>query len=652
MCQRFTTSKLKAFEDLTSIGTYGFRGEALASISHIAHLQVKTRRKESSCGWLAHFSDGRLISAKPGQSEDPKPVAARVGTTITVEDLFYNIPTRRRAFRSASEEYAKILEQVGKYAVHCSGVAFSCKKQGDNNYSISVSANAGTIDRIRQIHGNGVAGELVKVEASSERWGFKAEAYVSNANYHVKKTALLLFINHRSVDSSVIKKAVEQVYATVLPKGGRPFVYLSLEIDPQRVDVNVHPTKREVNFLNEDEIVDIICGEIAAALQKVDTSRTFLTQTLLPATSASIATPATGPSKTRQDADPISTRRIPAQRSTQKTYENNLVRTDSTVRKITSMLPPTHHPHNSSSDLPELPEAPTEDLVYEHVDREPTICRLTSIIELRAEVREEMHNDLTNVFASHTFIGAVDCQRRIAAIQSGVKLYLIDYAAVCKAYFYQLGLTDFGNFGAIRFDPPLSLQELLEVAVEHEKNLPTNQRADEADFDWGEVVPTIIDQLVSRRAMLTEYFGLEISEHGELLSIPLLVKGYMPPLAKLPLFLLYLGPRVVWNEEKACFHSFLTELANFYMPEALPTAPRKEKVPTEEDDPLREDVDGAEQEGSDDPEIASRRAHIERAIEHVLFPAFKARLVATKGLLEGVVEVANLKGLYRVFERC
>lgn len=84
LCERFTTSKLKAFEDLTSIGTYGFRGEALASISHIAHLQVTTKTKESSCAWRAHYAGGKLAPAKPGQTADPKPCAGRQGTQITV----------------------------------------------------------------------------------------------------------------------------------------------------------------------------------------------------------------------------------------------------------------------------------------------------------------------------------------------------------------------------------------------------------------------------------------------------------------------------------------------------------------------------------------------------------------------------------------
>ena len=87
LCERFTTSKLKTFEDLTSIGTYGFRGEALASISHIAHLTVTTKTADSSCAWRAHYADGKLVPAKPGQSADPKPIAGRGGTQITVSRL-------------------------------------------------------------------------------------------------------------------------------------------------------------------------------------------------------------------------------------------------------------------------------------------------------------------------------------------------------------------------------------------------------------------------------------------------------------------------------------------------------------------------------------------------------------------------------------
>ncbi|KAI1650714.1 DNA mismatch repair protein MutL [Daldinia loculata] len=623
LCERFTTSKLKKFEDLSNICTYGFRGEALASISHIAHLTVTTRTKDSNCSWRAHFDGGKLSPAKPGQQPDPKPIAGRIGTQISVEDLFYNVPTRRKAFRSASDEYNKIIDMVGRYAIHCSGVAFSCKKHGDSGTSITVQQQASTIDRIRQIHGSTVASELIEFAASDDRWGFKASGWATNANYHIKKTTLLLFINHRSVDSSNIKKAVEQTYSAFLPKNGHPFVYLSLEIDPQRVDVNVHPTKKEVNFLNEDEIIQCICENIRDKLAAVDTSRTFFTQTLLPGSmlsdtsqpdvnSSSVKTPG-GPRKALVRPD-----------------ERNMVRTDASLRKITSMFSaasPSPATRTSSNAAPDIAQEP----VYEITDREPILCRLTSVRELRSAVRDDMHHELTEIFANHTFVGIVDERRRLAAIQGGVKLFLIDYGRACFEYFYQVGLTDFGNFGVIKFQPALDLREVLKIAAEQEK-----AAAPDDEFDVGDVVDTVAEQLIERREMLLEYFNFDISPAGELSSMPLLLKGYTPSMAKLPQFLLRLGPHVNWTDEKLCFETFLKELATFYVPEQLPALPSNDE--TEEDIP---------------DEIKARREQIRRAVEHIFFPAFKARLVATKSFMKGgVLELASLKGLYRVFERC
>ncbi|CAG8973737.1 hypothetical protein HYALB_00007685 [Hymenoscyphus albidus] len=644
LCERFTTSKLKAFEDLTSIGTYGFRGEALASISHIAHLQVTTKTKDSSCAWRAHYDSGKLIPAKPGQSAEPKPTAGRPGTQITVEDLFYNVPTRRRAFRSASEEYNKILDVVGRYAIHCDGVAFSCKKHGESGTTISTQSTSSTTDRIRQIHGGTVANELVEFTSSDERYGYRARGLTTNANYHVKKTTLLLFINHRSVDSSNIRKAIEQTYSTFLPKGGHPFTYLSLEIDPARVDVNVHPTKREVNFLNEDEIIETICGDIRTKLATVDVSRTFMTQTLLPGAPIPLAP---GSSKDSNVTSPTKSGQVSTPKS--RPYENNLIRTDAKVRKITSMLPP--HTTSATSSMTLSNDLSTTESEYIYEDRTPIICRLQTIKELRAAVRDSMHNELTEIIASHTFIGIVDERRRLAAIQGGVKLFLVDYGMLSNTYFYQLGLTDFGNFGHIKFIHPLSLTSLLTIAATHEKT-HNPSTAPEDDFEIADVVEVVKAQLLSRKEMLQEYFSLTLSPtpngDGELLSIPLLIKGYTPSLAKLPRFLLRLGPHVNWTDEQGCFHTFLRELASFYAPEQLPPLPGPTSGPNE----------GKEREGGDaEPDIPeqikTRREEVRRSVEDILFPAFKARMLATKELVqEGVVEVANLKGLYRVFERC
>ena len=534
-----------------------------------------------------------------------------------MEDLFYNVPSRQRAFRSPSEEYAKILDVVGRYAVHCRGVAFSCKKYGESAVGIATPSNASAVDRIRQIHGSGVANELIEYQVSDEKWGFDASGWTSNANYSVKRTTILLFINHRSVESSAIKKAIEQTYSGFLPKGGHPFVYLNLGIDPGRVDVNVHPTKREVNFLNEDEIIQKICDEIRSKLSQVDTSRTFMTQSLLPGANS----PAANTTKIQNEGR-RSSQKTTSSLATPRQSDNNLVRTDPSARKITTML---------SHELSD--QADPSNTIYTVSPRVPTYCRLTAVKELRATVRDAMHNSLTEMFASHTYIGLVDPARRIAAIQGGVKLFLVDYGMISNEYFYQLGLTDFGNFGVIKFEPPLDVKELIEIGVRSESSGTPNDAV-----NWEEIAPAVVEQLLGRRDMLLEYFQFELSESGQLLSIPLLVKGYMPSLAKLPCFLMRLGPCVNWNDEKACFHTFLQELASFYTPEHLPRFLNGDR--------------GGERDGMPSQEIADRQQEMARMLEHILFPAFKARLIATKRLLKGVVEVANLKGLYKVFERC
>ncbi|CAI7627272.1 unnamed protein product [Penicillium pancosmium] len=652
LCERFTTSKLKEFEDLTSIGTYGFRGEALASISHIAHLTVTTKTAGSSCAWRAHYGDGKLVPAKPGQNAAPKATAGRGGTQITVEDLFYNIPTRRRAFRSSSEEYAKILDVVGRYAVHCAGVAFSCRKHGDSGVSISTPSSATTVDRIRQIHGSAVANELVEFEIAEKKLGFQASGLATNANYHVKKTVILLFINHRAVESTAVKRAIEQTYSTFLPKGGHPFIYLDLEIEPHRVDVNVHPTKREVNFLNEEEIIEMVCSEIRSKLAQVDESRTFLTQTLLPGVQIETIQPGPESALSGEGVAGNKTASTPKTPATKRPYENNLVRTDSKVRKITSML--TQAPISSPSHLGASAEAGAsissimdDGLQYETTDRQPLRIALTSIKALRSSVRAAMHSTLTEMFASHTYVGLVDERRRLAAVQSGVKLYLVDYGLACNEFFYQVGLTDFGNFGVIKLDPPPKLVDLLKIAAESEQQARPTETDDDTQAIFSNAAEVVAGSLIERREMLDEYFSMQISPEGELLTIPLLLKGYVPSLAKLPRFLLRLGPYVDWSGEEECFRTFLRELAAFYTPEQLPTPPN---TPASNDAGATNLGDAATQQ--EDPLIQARRQQMARMLEYAVFPAIRSRLVATSRMLQGVVEVADLKGLYRVFERC
>lgn len=292
-------------------------------------------------------------------------------------------------------------------------------------------------------------------------------------------------INHpqtdRSVESSSIKKGIEATYSTFLPKGGHPFAYISLEIEPHRVDVNVHPTKREVNFLHEDEIVQKICETIQEKLVAVDTSRSYtLTQTLLPG-AKSVATSSGKDDNTVTGSlypkDGMSA--TPAK--TKKPYEYNMVRVDNRDRKITTML-------QTNTGLPEkgkISEDQSEEYEYDN-NSQWTLINYKTVRKLRADVRESAHKGLCEMFQNHTFIGVVDEHRRLAAVQHGVKLYLVDYAVVCFEMFYQIGLSDFANFGHIRLNPPISLTDILEIAAEEEISRTSEMQNDDngSVFDW------------------------------------------------------------------------------------------------------------------------------------------------------------------------
>ncbi|XP_032211419.1 DNA mismatch repair protein Mlh1 isoform X2 [Mustela erminea] len=324
VCERFTTSKLQSFEDLASISTYGFRGEALASISHVAHVTITTKTADAKCAYRANYSDGKLKAP-------PKPCAGNQGTQITVEDLFYNISTRRKALKNASEEYGKILEVVGRYSIHNSGISFSVKKQGETVADVRTLPSATTVDNIRSIFGNAVSRELIEVGCEDKTLAFKMNGYISNANYSVKKCIFLLFINHRLVESTSLRKAIETVYAAYLPKNTHPFLYLSLEISPQNVDVNVHPTKHEVHFLHEDSILERVQQHIESKLLGSNSSRMYFTQTLLPG----LAGPSREVVKSTTGVTPSS-----ASGSGDKVYAHQMVRTDSREQKLDAFLQP------------------------------------------------------------------------------------------------------------------------------------------------------------------------------------------------------------------------------------------------------------------------------------------------------------------------
>jgi len=200
LCTRFATSKLAKFSDLQSLTTYGFRGEALASISYCAHVEVVTKTKADGCGWKAQYADGELVAPKPGTTADPKPAAANDGTVISAEDLFYHMPLRKRAFKSPSDEYNRILDVTMKYAVHNPHAAWVCKKAGTALADISTPADSTARANIGLLYTASLAADLLKVPVTvlkpEEKLGSRIKGWVSNANTNwARKGGWLFFIN-------------------------------------------------------------------------------------------------------------------------------------------------------------------------------------------------------------------------------------------------------------------------------------------------------------------------------------------------------------------------------------------------------------------------------------------------------------------------
>ncbi|RXW17653.1 hypothetical protein EST38_g8206 [Candolleomyces aberdarensis] len=705
LAERFTTSKLSSFSDLSRIATYGFRGEALASMSHVAKLSVTTKTKKDGHAWKATYSDGMLVPAKPGQTADPKPSAGNDGTIITIEDLFYNTPTRLSALRSSSEEYARILDVVTKYAIHNSKVSFQCKKAGSASPEVTTPPNATIPQAIKLLYGHTIANDLLHVavgpsattsevepddsmdvdededddgpsaEDNVKSGPWKAEVHFTNANYQAKKTNFLLFINHRLVESSRMKRAVEAVYVSILPKGASPFVYLSLHVHPKNLDVNVHPTKREVHFLDEDTITERICSAMQATLAKQATSRTFETQTLLtkhlnPISTPRILTSAKGKERAtdadgdeEMNEDVQETQVTQASTSRQKVYPHYKVRTNLTDRTLDSMFPvanpsqlgvggggaqmqktrsqPQTQAQTQSQSSSEVTGGSEGKRTREIKESE---CYLTSVKSLRKEVGKAKHRQLTEIFEKHTFVGIVDLEKCLSIIQHSTNLYVVNHASVAEELFYQLGLRQFGDMSRLKLEPPPQLRELLEIAVDAEDTSSTKLSKDQIVESYSHEtvsIQKIHDLLVTRREMLTEYFSFDISEDGRVLSLPLLLRDYIPNLDNLPSFLMRLGPQVNWTSETECFGTFLRELAYFYAPLTFPSDTSDSSVG---------DNDKDKEKGADEDKA---NAAEKWQIQHVLFPAMRRYLVPPKSLVDkDVVQVASLPDLYKVFERC
>jgi len=256
--QKHATSKIFNYEDLEAIATLGFRGEALSSISAVSQLEIKTERAEDEIGTLVRLEDsGTIIKEKGSFSK---------GTIVTVKNLFYNTPARRNFLKTDVTELKHIIDTFNKIALSHPELHFRFYNDDQLIYDYS----PGDLEnRIKQIFAENMPDALIPVEEKTD--------YLSIYGYVGKPTLLkkskgdqYLFLNNRYVVSKQINHAVFTAYENILEKGDYPFFILFIELDPHKIDVNVHPSKLEVRFDDEKDVYNFVLAVVRKSLGSHD----------------------------------------------------------------------------------------------------------------------------------------------------------------------------------------------------------------------------------------------------------------------------------------------------------------------------------------------------------------------------------------------
>ena len=256
--ERHSTSKISSYEDLENILTLGFRGEALASIASVSQVELKTKTAEEEIGTLIKVEGSQIIEISKAQCD--------TGTSITIKNLFYNTPGRRNFLKSNQTEFRHIYETFIRLAISNPGTAFTFINNDDVVFDMKASSLR---ERLLNIFTNDFSESLVEVEYGNEL--IKVRGFISKPNFTKKsKQDQFFYLNNRFFVSKSLNFSVYTGYDDLIEKGDYPSFFLFIDIDPKKVDVNVHPSKMEVKFEDESAAFGFIRRAVKEALKKAD----------------------------------------------------------------------------------------------------------------------------------------------------------------------------------------------------------------------------------------------------------------------------------------------------------------------------------------------------------------------------------------------
>ncbi len=259
--ERHATSKIKEERDLFSIHTLGFRGEALASIASISRLELETRMADMETGLFIEFSQGKIVNEKPtGRGQ---------GATLSVHNLFYNVPVRKKFLKSPSTELGKILETVSRLGLTCPLAEF--KIIHNTREILHFPQSRDLPERLSALLGSKSLSRLIPLSYENE--SLKIYGFAGNRDFtRNHRGDQYIFVNNRPVSSSIVSYALRSAYQKLIPESRFPVVVIFLTIQYDEVDVNIHPTKREVRFKNERDLLHILHSLLRNALERSATA--------------------------------------------------------------------------------------------------------------------------------------------------------------------------------------------------------------------------------------------------------------------------------------------------------------------------------------------------------------------------------------------
>lgn len=254
--ERHATSKIRSAEDIFSLRTMGFRGEALASIAAVSQVELRTRRKEDEIGTCILLAGSKV--------ESQEAVACAAGTNFSVKNLFFNVPARRKFLKSNQTELSNILSEFERVALVNPGISFLVRHNDTELFNLPAENFR---QRIVSLFGKGINQQLLTVDVDTSL--VRIGGYIGKPEAARKRNALqYFFVNGRYMRHPYFHRAVMQSYEQLLPVGEMPNYFLNFTIDPGSIDVNIHPTKTEIKFENEQPVWQIIAAAVKEALGK------------------------------------------------------------------------------------------------------------------------------------------------------------------------------------------------------------------------------------------------------------------------------------------------------------------------------------------------------------------------------------------------